>query len=126
MTPTAQRQRTAETFAALVRHFGFSDERLGELTGYTRSQIAGRRTGRTALDVDDLERFGATFEVPVTVLLGEPADAIRYVLDNGITLEVERNNYSRRWARTPSDLPRSTNGCPSRLTAVPSPQRHAA
>lgn len=103
MTRTAQGQRTSETFAKLQKWFGFSDQRLADITGYTISKIEWRRTGKTALDVDDLQRFSEVFKVPPEVFLMAGDEAIRWVIDNGVELDVEVNNYRRRAALRPAD-----------------------
>lgn len=107
MTRTAQGQRSTETFAKLKKYFGFSDQKLADLAGYSLSQVEWRRTGKTPLDVDDLERFGAVFHVPPEVLLLDQDDAVRWVIDNGVQLNVETNNYRRR---RPSGLGNSPTG----------------
>lgn len=100
VTRTLQGQRTARTFAALRQHFGFSDQRLGDLAGYTLSQVEARRKGETPFTVDDMERFGGVFHIPPEVFLMDENEAIRWVLDHAITLDgLAVNNYSNRWAR---------------------------
>ena len=74
----------ARTLDALKRHFGFSDQRIADLTGYSRDMVRERRVGSTALDSNDMDAFGRLFGVPSTVFLMSAADALRYVLDNDV------------------------------------------
>lgn len=85
---------------ALRRHFGFSDAKLAELAGYKGHQIELRRKGMAAIDVDDMHRISAALSVPPSIFLDTPAAAIRYVLDNDITIDGPTNNYGNRWRPT--------------------------
>lgn len=109
MTATLQGRQSSETFGALMKYFGFSDQRLADLTGYTRSQIEWRRKGKTILDVDDLERFSAFFGVPRELFLWSKPEALRWVLDKDVRIDVAVNNYGNR--HNPSDLRISPSPC---------------
>lgn len=75
-------QRTANTVNALRRLRGYSDAKLGERAGMSRSQVEARRAGRATIDVNDLEALAAGLDVPTPVLLMDAPDAIRWILDN--------------------------------------------
>jgi hypothetical protein len=83
-TITGQAWTSARTLDQLARHFGYSDAKLEELTAgrLKRATIQGRRAGRKALDAAELEAFADAFGIPTYVLLMEPAEALRWVLDN--------------------------------------------
>lgn len=83
---TEQTRRTARTIDTLRRLRGFTDQTLADHAGMSRSQIEARRSGRTAIDLDDLERIAVALDVPTPVLLMEPHEAVKYAAEAGVDL----------------------------------------
>lgn len=79
---TTQHKRTATTLDALRRIRGYSDQTLANRAGMSRSQVESRRHGRAPITLDDLERLAEALGVPTTVLLLDPADALRWLVEN--------------------------------------------
>ena len=79
---TEQSRTTANTINTLRRFRGYSDARLAEKAGMSRSQVEARRSLRSVIDVDDLERLAKGLGVPTPVLLLDANEAIRWVIDN--------------------------------------------
>lgn len=78
--------QAARTFDELRRHFRLSEQALADRAGTSRSHVNERRRGKTAIDSNDMDRYGRALGVPSTVFLMNAADALRFVLDNEVTL----------------------------------------
>lgn len=72
----------AQVLSALMRLHDVTDTAAGEACGKDRTWIEARRNGRSKLKLDDLEQLAKGLQVPPTVFFMEPAEAIRYSLDN--------------------------------------------
>lgn len=94
--------RAAAVLHALKRHFDVTDQEIADATDgeFSRSQIEARRAGRKTLDLDDLELLGRIFDLPATVFLMDPSEAIRFALDNPPTQGFASSRCTRPWQPT--------------------------
>jgi hypothetical protein len=73
----------ASNLTTLCALANISDKRLAEMMGVTRQTAYNKRTGRSALDLNDLDLFARILEVPVTAFLMERDQLLRWVADHG-------------------------------------------
>jgi len=83
---STEARRAAAVLDTLKSHRHFSDQKIADLVGTSRQSVVDRRTGRTAIDFDDVAAFAEAFEVPVTVFYMTQPDLLRWLADNGADL----------------------------------------
>lgn len=81
-TPPQEDRRANAVLLHLCRSLGVSDIELAEAVGMKRQVMYTRRTGLTALKFDEVHAIAGALEVPMELFLGEPIDAVRWVLAN--------------------------------------------
>lgn len=77
------RKRVPKVIRVLMDHYGVSGARLGEALGVAPQAVYARLAGTTSIKAEELAELAKVFSVPVEVFFLMPADALRYVLDNG-------------------------------------------
>lgn len=99
----------ARTLDELRRYRRMSDEQLAEAAGppYNRSTVSDRRRGKTAIDTNDMEAFGAALGVPATVFLMSAHDALMWVVEhhpNGPDYPSDQGITRSGWFADTADL----------------------
>ena len=72
----------AQVLSSLMRLHGLNDTAAGKAFGKDRTWVEARRNGRSSIKLADLEVIAKALDLPPTVFFMEPAEAIRYSLDN--------------------------------------------
>lgn len=80
---SSEARRAAAVLDTLKNISGRSDQSIALAAGMSRQSVVDRRTGRTAIDFDDVSAFAAAFDVPAKVFYLELPDLLRWIADNG-------------------------------------------
>lgn len=79
---SSESRRVIGVLTTIQRLRGLSDGRLADRCGVSRQFVQQRRSGRTAIDFDDVSMFAEALDVPPTVFYMDRSELHQWLADN--------------------------------------------